>query len=155
MQFDLPLANPNEFKNWLMQKPHMQGDCPCCGRFAKVYKRKLNSTLASQLIKFYRIGGADKFVHSRNIVLGTSTGDFGKAKHWGLIYAKENESDVSKTSGMWRLTKKGVEFVEGKVGIYQYALIYLDKVIDYSGPLIGIGQCLEDKFNYRELMGTA
>jgi len=33
--------------------------CPCCRRFAKIYHRQIHAGIALQLIRLYRLGGAD------------------------------------------------------------------------------------------------
>ena len=35
--------------------------CPCCTQFAKVYRRKIHSTTARELIGFYRAAHRDWF----------------------------------------------------------------------------------------------
>jgi hypothetical protein len=155
MQLNLTFDKEAEFKNWLIQQPRREGSCECCGRFAKVYKRRINSTMARQLIALYNLGGTEKYIHTSDLVVRCGTGDFAKARFWGLIYQSEEiPVDGAKMNGKWRLTKLGVDFVEGKLLVPEFALILFDKKIGSDGKQVTIQDCLESKgFNYQELMG--
>lgn len=139
-----------------MQKAKQEANCPCCGRFARIYRRRFNSTMARQLVEFYRIGGADKFIHTSEIVVRCSSGDFTKAKFWGLIYqSDEPPIKGASTNGKWRLTQYGVDFVKGRKCIQETAVILFDRKVAAEGKLVTIQECLSAKgFNYNELMGV-
>lgn len=122
--------------------------CPNCGRFAKVYRRKLNSTTAKQLISLYRSGGGEEFIHSKNFVVGTGVGDLTKAKYFGLLESAHNEDETKKTSGLWRLTDEGIDFVLGR----KFVLIYNDTVQGFSQEQVSIEQSLGSEFDYQQLM---
>lgn len=133
-------------------------DCPCCGRYAQVYRRHLHHDPAKKLIKLYRAGGAEKFIHTSVLIEkgDTSVGDFSKAKHWKLIHQADPDSDAKKTSGMWKLTQKGISFVRGEISIQRIALIFDDRVLGFSDDMVTIQECLDGGgFNYRELMEAA
>lgn len=126
--------------------------CPACGRFAKVYRRRLNSTVAKQLIHLYRSGGDKDFIHSKHFVNGTGVGDLTKAKYFGLLESAPNDNQSKKTSGLWRLTEDGVDFVRGDITIPQYVMIYNDEVLGFSENDVFIKDSLGDKFDYQQLM---
>lgn len=127
-----------------------EGRCPCCGRFNKVYARKLHSTIARQLITLYRAGAHQRYVHSKK----AGGPDFTIAKFWGLIEAKPNDRpEVKKDSGFWALTDLGVEFVLGRVSVPKYAHLYDDRVLSFSEEKSDIRSCLGNKFSYSDLMG--
>lgn len=127
--------------------------CPCCRRFSKIYTRKIHTGIALQLIQFYRLGGHEDYVHSSKLVApgASGVGDFSKAKYWGLIEGKEKTDDAKKSSGYWKLTKKGVNYVRGNVSL-PGALIFDDNIIGYTQEHETIQQALGEKFNYQELM---
>lgn len=155
MQSDL-FANPVQFAIWLRQQKNMQGMCSCCGRFAKIYRRRLHATLARQLIDFYQIGGGDRYLHSSVIARGSGNSDFTIAKHWGLIYPDTGQQPLpeKKSAGRWRLSSEGIKFVLNGNSIAKYAYIYQDEVIGFSDETVTISQCLKEKgFDYNELMG--
>lgn len=128
--------------------------CPTCGRWAQVYRRQIYGTVAAQLIKMYRLGGAQEYIHTRNLVgsRATGVGDFSKGKYWGLIEEAPVTSDNKNHSGMWRLTPEGVAFVLRQSTIPRYALVYDDKLLKFNGPQFSIEDCLGEAFNYQELI---
>lgn len=131
-------------------------ECPCCGRYAKVYRRTLHTSVALQLITLFKKGGHRKYIHvSELIPPGTSgSGDFTKAKYWGLIEEQEHVADKTKKSGYWALSDKGVAFVRGNWNIPKYALVYDDRVLGFDGEEITIRACLGNEFNYSQLMAA-
>lgn len=133
-----------------------KGDCPHCGRYAQVYRRRLHHTVARQLIQLYRLNGANEYVHVRDLVTAADSGagDFTKAKYWGLITEKQHFGTDKKASGYWRLTPNGVDFVNNLVRIQEIAIVFDDTVLGFSGNWVGIKQCLSDKFDYFTIMNN-
>lgn len=133
------------------------GDCPACGRYCKVYHRKLHSGIARQLIALHRFASTmleGEFVHSSAIrkVCG-GYADFTLAKHWGLVRARVNISEPNKKdNGYWQLTADGVAFVRGHIEIAKYLYLFDDQAIGQSEETVDIREVLGKKFNYAELM---
>jgi len=130
-------------------------DCPVCGRLTKIYKRRLHTSIALQLIQLYRLGGASEFVHASQLIGEgvAGAGDFTKAKYWNLIEPMHVVPDSGKkSSGYWMLTLDGKQFVEGERAIQEFALLYDDKVLEFSGRMVSIDECLGEKFDYSALM---
>lgn len=128
--------------------------CPCCERFAKVYKRKLNSTMVRCLIKLSKL--KEGYHHVSKIVEGisnTGTNDFSKLKYWGFIEDMVNLDQSKKTSGFWKITDEGKFFVNSpEVAVaYKYALVYNGECLKLEGSTTII-EALGDNFNYKELM---
>ena len=129
-------------------------DCPCCGRYTQVYKRCLHHTVALQLIMLHNKGGANNFVHCRELLTEnmSGAGDFTKAKYWGLIQEAPIDEEGKKSTGYWKLTPTGEAFVKAEIPIRKTLLIYDDKVIGDQDGVVYINECLGNKFNYFELM---
>jgi hypothetical protein len=136
-------------KDWLRDRVDDGDRCPCCGQFAKVYRRQIHSTMARALIKVYTVSEPGEFVHLARIAGPACEG--GKARYWGLV---EEESSVvtEGRSGYWRLTQLGRAFVQGRSSVPQYAFIYDSRCLRTGGPLVTIHHCLGKKFDYAELM---
>ncbi len=150
-------AARSQFKEQLLDG--QQKDCPCCGRHAQVYKRRLHKSVAVALIRLYKIHmnhdlGFAAFVHVSDLVVEgmSGIGDFSKAKYWDLIEADANDDPTKKSAGRWRLTQKGVSFVKGQLGIKEWALVFDDTVIEHRGKTVYIHDSLSADFNYSELM---
>jgi hypothetical protein len=141
-----------EARNWLRERVDEGESCPLCSQFAKVYRRKIHSTMARDLIRLYREVGADEWVHVPT-VLGSSGGDLAKTVYWGLIEELPGvREDGSTRVGWWSITQLGKFYVLGRVLVPKYARIYNGRLLDLVGDRVGIQDALGDKFNYSELM---
>lgn len=132
-----------------------QCDCPTCGRHAQIYRRKFHSSMALQLIQLHRLGGAKDYIHASKLIMPgvTGSGDFSKAKYWGLIHPKPaTDEEPGKASGMWILSDAGEQFVRGTLRIPSEVLVFDDRVEGQSAETISIQEALGSKFNYHELM---
>lgn len=136
--------------------------CPCCEQFAKLYKRQIHSSMAAALIAFYKLchGNTDPYFHTLELLKTLpaalhqrACGDFAKLSIWGLIEEKQKEEDgPGRTSGRWRLTEKGGDFVRGAARVPQYVYLYNDSIKGWSENNVSISDCLKNKFDYEQLM---
>lgn len=148
-----------EAKAWLEGKLDDGVACPCCGQFAKLYRRKLNSSMARALILFFKTyGWEEQWVHvPTETGLSRLGGDWAKLALWGLIEERGDErDDGGKHSGWWRITHLGVRFVRNQMRIPRFVFLYDGAVMRFD-PLttVNIRDALGDHFDYRELMGYA
>jgi hypothetical protein len=134
------------------------GDCPCCGRFSKIYARPINATMSRSLcwlVQAFKTCGAwinvpvcgPKFV-LRSKQLST-------LQWWRLIEPKPNDNPKVKTvrdSGLWRPTQRGIDFVEGKIRVPRKVLTLFGNVIGYSSDEVSIQDTLDAKFDYEDAM---
>lgn len=128
-------------------------NCPCCGRFAKVYRRKINASMARALILLHH---ADGWVHLFSYLTerGCQHSDAALLRHWGFIEARGDErADGNPHSGVYRITLEGTDFAYGNTAAPRYVLLYNDTVQGFSDEETDVWEALGDKFNYRELMG--
>ncbi len=140
--------------------------CPCCHQDVKLYKRKLNSGMIRGLIELYKIqnkpeGFSDEWVHVANEFtqrkFNYANAEFSKLKFWGFIEEKPNKFHFDKrTSGYWRITEKGKDFLHSKITVPRHILIYnskqfpTDEIMEPTDVIRALG----DKFNYTELMNA-
>jgi len=146
-----------ELKAYLRRNFNEGVRCPCCEQFVKIYKRRINCQMAKSLIDLYFMPGArnGKWYHRVDFKDDrfAGGGDFAKLRYWNLVEEKPNLEDVDKKcSGMWKITKDGMDFVVGRLQVPKYVHVYNTKVYDKSGDMIGITTALGTKFSYRELM---
>lgn len=139
-------------------------NCPCCGQFAKIYKRKFNSGMARSIISFYKKSlWKQGWIHVlKEMDFGKRkgkfyvNGDYGNLTAWELIEAKkEVAEDGNPSSGYYRITDVGKQFACGQIQIPKYTYHYNGEVLDRgSEEVVTIYQALGDKFNYQELMSA-
>lgn len=139
-------------RDWLRERVNDGEHCPCCGQFAKVYRRKIHSRMAADLLTAYRDVG-QSWWDSRE-TLRYAGGDYAKLAYWHLIQESTGDyrEDGSTRTGLWRLTDHGVAFAEAKILLPKYARIYDGRCLGFDGELIGIQDALGTKFHYADLM---
>ena len=135
-------------------------ECPCCGQFAKVYKRKLNSFMAYALIvlRNHAVRSDNQWVHIRALSLRVAAGggELAKLCHWDLIEEMPAQrEDGSRHAGFYRITARGLSFVNGETSVPRHVFIYDNGVRGFSDERTTIREALGDKFNYSELMALS
>lgn len=130
-------------------------DCPCCGQYVKLYKRKLNAGIAYGLIQLHRKGGDKDFVDiwADNTDPRRWGGDFAKARFWGLaVQLDKDRGDGSKRNGFWKLTETGIRFVRHERRVPKYVYVFNNTRYGSSDEETTIVEALGAAFNYRKLM---
>jgi hypothetical protein len=141
-----------EAQGWLREQVDDGARCPCCTQLAKVYRRRIHHTIAKSLIAVYQLATPQNegWVHVPSQI--SPACEIGKARYWGLIEESTTPRGDGGRAGWWRLTAKGVAFVEGREGVRRIARIYDSRCLGFDGEFIYIAQALGSKFNYAELM---
>ena len=128
--------------------------CPLCSHKVKVYPRRFNVGMAQTMVFMYRFG-RDWF----NIglfmkgVRDCHVADYTKMILWGLMEKHPGKSEDGNSCGLYRITPKGIDFVEGWIDIPSRAYEYLSNVLAFDSEEISIAEALAgSKFNYNELM---
>lgn len=143
--------------------------CPICGHYAKEYERHITTAMVKTLwiVKQWfekNDPGLDKkWLQVENYVAelplkirplhrGASS-NFSLLKHWGFIVQRPGvRADGSNRIGYWRITQKGIEFLNDKMKVPKFAVIYNNKLIRFSDDPVSVRDCMTKKFSYAELM---
>jgi hypothetical protein len=126
--------------------------CPCCEQISKIYKRRLNSGMAYELIALYKISIFGEYVHHSRFS-ETTGGEISKLRYWGLVIEKPKSDDKNtRTSGFWAITEKGIDFVLNKIKVSRHLFLYDAKFLGFSKEETNIIESLGKSFNYEELM---
>lgn len=134
--------------------------CPCCERFGKVYTRSINRSIAQSLKWMYIFSkdhGVGVWADMREDAPQQSirANEYTKLLSWRLAEKMSVEPGSSqKNTGMYRITQKGIDFVEGSVMVPKNVFIYNNEVLGVSEELIDFQSCLDEYFDYQELMRT-
>ena len=143
-------------KNWVQENKKDGCVCPCCDRKKKVYKRALNAGMACELIKLFKVNKPEPEAFMAHYTFtSTRSGEISKLRHWGLVEQKEKspEDENKRTSGYWRITQRGIDFVLRKVRVKGHIFMEDGKCVGYSNETTDIVEALGKKFDYNELMG--
>ncbi|MDP6933906.1 MAG: hypothetical protein QGG40_13360 [Myxococcota bacterium] len=150
--------NIYDTREWVMANLDDGVVCPCCDQYAKTYRRKLNEAMARLLIWLVRSYMADpRFynIHEFPLIQGRrGGGDFAKLIHWGVVIQKPNEGTEKRTSGMWKPTGVGIDFVNRPWSrIPSHVYLYNGEEMGFSDSTTNIREALGKRFSYAELMG--
>jgi len=159
-QPELPFGSPQThfrglpwFKNIEKTEPT---SCPHCHQPTNVYRRPISAIVARTLIKLYYLDQRDPEKPWHHIKeLYRDRGDWAKLKFFGLIEEAANDNVKKKTSGLWKITEAGRNFVLGKIHLPKYALVrWNSELIGFAGNAVTIRICVEAKnqFSYDKLM---
>jgi len=144
-------------------------NCPCCGQYAKRYRRKLNSGIAVWLILLVRLHReswhntshpgwvhVSQIIRAGSLLGASSAGGSGQAQSllplWGLAETNPNPGRDKRASGLWRPTPNGIAFVEGQISVPERVVVYNNTLERLEGDQLTIRQALGKKFSYTELM---
>lgn len=106
--------------------------CPCCDQKAGIYKAHINFRMVHSMRFLRRRAG--EYVHlpsegDRIILTGNNTP---KLMHWGLVENLTNEDETKASSGYYRITQKGLDFVRGQITVPEHVIMYNNCVLGYS-----------------------
>jgi hypothetical protein len=151
-------------RNKLFDQANTQhgGICPCCDRFTKVYERCFNRAMAEALIWLYSETKRGKADSNGYVNIGDAAprhvmrngGSLASGRWWGLVekLALDDDDEIRHSSGTWKITPRGIDFVEGKISIPSHVRTYNAANIGNSDTLTTISKSLKRPFNYSELM---
>lgn len=150
---DMTLGEARELLRTLVDEGH---ECPACTQFAKVYKRKIHSSMAQALIAIHKASyhyPQSRFVEIAKILPHKQVADAAKLRYWGLIEEEPSvRSDGSERTGFWRVTQRGAMFTRRQSRESKYARLYNGRCLGFEGGLVSIADALGKNFDYSELM---
>lgn len=121
--------------------------CPCCGQFAKAYKRRIRGNHTRFLVDVARLATAeDPWVHYKKCFFAGR--DYAYLRHFGLAETRERE-------GLWKITPEGARFLMGEegAGVPEWILVFNNEVVVRAEKIISARDCLaQGGFDYDELM---
>ena len=136
------------------------GDCPVCSRFGKVYERTINETMAGALKWLYDMAQTDPRAWI-NCPASMPKEYLRSNQHttlrwWGLVERKPvdpSEKTKTKHSGLWRITLKGMDFVEGRCHVPERVATYDGEVVSTSKEVTLFKDC-KGGFDFSAVMST-
>jgi hypothetical protein len=132
-------------------------NCPLCTKHVQIYQRSVSSGSARMLIAVYRWHRRGEEVISSDKIseLGwTGSSDYAKMRWWGLMEpVGQQRTKDQNSSGLWKLTDKGIAFVQDRVTIRKYVREYRSSPLgEPYGEEVGIRDALRNKFDYAALI---
>ena len=122
-------------------------NCQVCDRKGKINRVSFNKNMAVTLCWMVSHSGTGWIDVQKCAPRDTlKNNNHAKMKHWGLL---EGES------GTWRVTERGLRFVDSEIVIPKYVLIYNDNALEFGDEKISISQSFGKHFNYQEVLKSA
>lgn len=136
------------------------GVCPCCDRWGKVYGRGINATMAASLEWLYTVNlakGLRTWIDVPNTAPKSvvRSNQLATLRWWGLVERQSPSPDDKsvKHTGMWRITLRGMDFVEGKILIPKKVFTYNGEVVSFGSEEVAFAEC-KGKFDFAAIMAT-
>jgi len=115
--------------------------CPHCGQPMREYKVGITKMMISTLVKF-RMAILDKGENKAHLLKDFEGKDYELTRHeWNNFTRLRFHALVAKVkdeAGYWLLTKRGADFLNGKIEIPKEVWIRNNRVKDHSEELVNI-----------------
>lgn len=121
--------------------------CPHCGASMKMYWQRLTPLLVKTLVKIRSaiIAKGENKIHPHNEMELSTTEHMNMTKlRFHALIAKCKE-DGKAERGYWLLTKRGNEFLNGKIQLPDKVLTFRNKVVRHSESLVSISDVLKSE----------
>ena len=138
-----------------MTKYPIEETCPHCNTVVRTYRRKFPKGDIKSLVQLRRAAlRGDGWTHIKDLQGKSGGGDFAKYRYWGLITEKELGTEDKRSSGYWKLTGVGKDFVEGATTVHSHVILKNGEALSFDGKQLTMKNlCHASGFSYDELMG--
>ena len=126
--------------------------CPCCGRFVKLYKRKLSAEMVVFLFALCREYRGDFLDIRRLRTWKYQRGDYAYLAHWGLVEQREGDEPGKRGSAHWKPTEEAFQFIFRHLKMASHIHMLCGDYLGRSDKLVSVDDALGEKFDYDELM---
>ena len=144
-----------------------KGDhCTVCDRWGKINTIKLRGIMVKTMHWIHQAGRGDWINVPENAPKFVARSyAFSSLKHWNLIEQRyvppptkeEREAGAERevrSSGVWRLTPMGVDFIYNGTTVPSKVFIYNDHRVGASDEVVTARDCAFEEFNYDAMMST-
>jgi hypothetical protein len=140
------------------------GHCEVCDRWGKINTIALRGIMVKTMHWIHRTGNGDwvdvPALAPRFVARSYS---FTSLKHWNMVEQRyvppptkeeieEGITRETRTSGMWRLTPMGIDFIYNGTTAPHKVFVYNDHRVGASDEVVTARDCANEKFNYDEMM---
>lgn len=141
-------------RQWVSEESIEGVQCPACDQHAKVYRRKISSSIAEVLIAIHHVAQrtGEEFVHVPSLRVKNGR-EVSKLTWWGFVEEAAAIRDDGGRAGFWRVTPEGEKWLKNLTTAPKYAVTYNGRLLEMTeDERVTILDALGSKFNYRELM---
>lgn len=146
-------------------REHWHEGCKClaCGQRVQLYNYKFFASSAFALIRLFNLTETNpdqEWFHVKDYAEAGKdrprAHHFAELRFWELIEKCDvNDDPAKKSSGYWKITEKGKQFVNEEIKVQSRILIYNNIFVGFAenSSEITVREALGNKFDYEELMG--
>jgi hypothetical protein len=125
--------------------------CPACSRLVNISVHRLNDGLAwwlYQLVSFWRLD--DRWYDYKELRDrgGAGATSYALLKWWGFIESSGDREEDGRSSGLWKPTQAGCDFVDGLTRAPEYVLVFNNTLYGNSSAKIDVYQALHTRFRW-------
>lgn len=120
----------------LTENPIEEGLCFNCGALIKRYPHTLSAGIVSGLSQLYDVGGGPIHIKRELGLEGSQWTNFQKLRYWDLV--RPIRIDGKSHQGIWAITDRGIDFIEGRIAIYNKVFSYRGVFDGFEGDLVTI-----------------
>lgn len=136
-----------EYAQFWLKKNAIKGKpCPACQtmyRESKKRIRRVDVLVMARLRKCF-----PEYAHYKTVAPGLRHTP-GQLKHFGLVECKSSIANSGSTErGWWRLTQRGIDFLDGKVLMCERAVVLADQCLRYEGEYRSVHEIFGEQFSY-------
>jgi hypothetical protein len=129
--------------------------CPCCARFGRAYSRSINKSMALTLRWLYDYAkshglGVWADIQNDGTRVAHDSREHSRMAFWQLVEKKPIDRE-NKSGGFYRITQKGIDFVEGRIVVPKNLFIHNVELLGASEEMTNFESCLEERFSYHAL----
>lgn len=122
----------------------MTEKCPHCGASMKMYWHKITPGLVRALVKTYQTissNGENKVAKDEIKLSHSEYGNFQKLRFHGLIAKYKVEGKWVR--GTWLLTRRGAEFLKGRIEIPAKVQTFRNKVVGHDPRMVKVADVMD------------
>lgn len=136
--------------------------CACCGQKVVAYRHKVTWAQACALtilVDLYEedpghhhITNIKRVTRKRTREPDLILSHFSVMAKWDLIEDQPNiDKPDQRTSGMWKPTQAGIDYVYNRITIPKYLWVYNNRIQRETGGQIGIDRSVQEQFSWLEM----
>lgn len=112
--------------------------CPHCDAKMVEYRHTINKNMVKCLFVILEAGGIMPFKEFNNKVTYNQRNNFQKLQYWGLVKKVKDKLSDERRAGVWALTDKCLDFLQGILEINKNVFTYRNKTMRFEGEFISI-----------------
>ena len=111
--------------------------CPACGAKMVEYPHSLSKSLVRAFYKAFRASDSSGFFKVSQVpgMTHSQQSNLQKLRYWNMI---AKAPDASAKGGGWFITRRGRDFIEGRISLSKKVITYRAEVVKFEGAQVSV-----------------